>query len=281
MTTRLPKVDKLTLPGQRQALLAELVTAIEVEYDTDQVSELTVTIADPDDKITRAATTLIGSTLTFEGQRWQIGTVEATLLEWGTSLTIRARDPLAKKLRVAYKTSAEKKVSPGDWVKGRVKAAGGTALVQPSSKRATIAQSKNQSVLDVITDLAGELEWAWTSYDGRLIFGSRYAAWQGKVGALPTWKVTWQSSPNTDALTATWSDSDDNTDNRAELELELPYAYGSQLRPWHRLAVTMPGATGTWLVETVSITHDGVTPVQVTATQPKKPSPKAGSSAKE
>lgn len=281
MTIRLPQVDKLVLPGQRQALLAELVTSIAVEYGTDQVAELTVEIADPDDKITAQATGLIGSTLTFAGSRWQIGTVEATLAEWGTQLTIRARDPLAKKLRVTYKTSAEKKVSPGDWVKGRVKAAGGTALVQPSSKRATIAQSKNQSVLDVIGDLAGELEWAWTSYDGRLIFGSRYAAWQGKVGALPTWAITWQTNPNTDALTATWADSDDNTDNRAELELELPYGYGAQLRPWHRLAVTMPGATGTWLVETVSITHDGTTPVQVTATKPKKPSPKAGSSAKE
>lgn len=281
MTTTLPKVDKLVLPGQRQALLAELVTSIAVEYATDQVAELTITLADPEDKITRQSSGLIGSTLTFDGKRWQIGTVEAELTEWGTILTIRARDPLAKKLRVTYKTSAEKKVSPGDWVKGRVKAAGGISLVQPSSKRATIAQSKNQSVLDVVSDLAGELEWSWTSYDGRLIFGSRYAAWQGRVGALPTWRVTWQANPATDALTATWSTSDDNTDNRAELELELPYAYGVQLRPWHRINVTMPGASGTWLVETVSITHDGTTPVQVSATQPKKPSPKAGSSAKE
>lgn len=281
MTTRLPQVDKLVLPGQRQALLAELVTSITVEYATDQVAELTVEIADPGDLITKQATALVGTTLTFDGKRWQVGTVEATLAEWGTTLAIRARDPLAKKLRVTYKTSAEKKVSPGDWVKGRVKAAGGTATVQPSSKRATIAQSKNQSVLDVIGDLAGELEWSWTSYDDRLIFGSRYAAWQGKVGALPTWKVTWQANPATDALTATWSDSDDNTDNRSELELELPYAYGAQLRPWHRLAVTMPGATGTWLIETVSIAHDGTTPVQISATKPKKPSPKAGSSAKE
>lgn len=281
MTTTLPQVDKLTLPGQRQALLAELVTEIAVEYGTDQVAELTVTIADPENKITKAATGMVGTTLTFDGGRWQIGAVEAALTEWGTLLTIRARDPLAKKLRVTYKTSAEKKVSPGDWVKGRVKAAGGTAVVQPSSKRATIAQSKNQSVLDVIGDLAGELEWSWTSYAGQLVFGSRYAAWQGKVGALPTWRVTWQANPNTDALVASWTESDDNTDNRAELDLELPYGYGAQIRPWHRITAALPGATGTWLVETVSITHDGTTPVQITATQPKKPSPKAGSSAKE
>lgn len=281
MTTRLPQVAKLSLPGQRQALLAELVTDISVEYGTDQVAELSITLADPDDTVTRAATALIGSTLTFAGQRWQVGAVEGALAEWGTALTIRARDPLAKQLRRTYKTSAEKKVSPGDWVTGRVRAAGGTATVQASSKRATIAQSKNQSVLEVIGDLASELEWSWTSYDGRLLFGSRYAAWQGRLGGLPTWRVTWQANPNTDALSATWTDSDDNTENRAELEIELPYEYGAQLRPWHRIQSTLPGATGTWLVQSVSITHDGATPVRVTATQPKKPSPKAGSSSKE
>jgi hypothetical protein len=281
MTAKLPEVGKLVLPGQRQATLTEIVTQISVEYATDQVAELTLTLADIDDKVTKTATSLIGSTVTFDGTRWQIGTVEASLAAWGSELVIRARDPLAKKLRVTYKTSAEKKVSPGDWVTGRVKAAGGTALVEPSSKRATIAQSKNQSVLDVVGDLAGELEWSWTSYDGRMIFGSRYSAWQGRVGSLPTWRVTWKADPDTDALVGAWSLSDDNTENRAELDLELPYGYGKKIRPWHRLSSSLPGASGLWLVETVSITHDGVTPVQITATQPKKPSPKAGSSAKE
>lgn len=281
MTATLPQISKLVLPGQRQALLSELVTTIAVEYGTDQVAELSITVTDPDDQITRAATSLIGSTLTFDGQRWQIGSVEAALAEWGTLLTIRARDPLAKKLRVTYKTSAEKKVSPGDWVKGRVKAAGGTALVQASSKRATIAQSKNQSVLDVISDLAGELEWSWTSYDDTLVFASRFAAWRGRFSALPTWRVTWQTNPASDALSVSWNESDDNTDNRAEIELLLPYEYGARLRPWHRITSSVPGAVGTWLIETVSITHDGTTPVEISATQPKKPSPKAGSSAKE
>lgn len=281
MSTRLPKIDKLVIPGQRQALLAEVVTSITVDYGTDQVAELSVTLADPDDKVTTKAKALLGAMLTFEGQRWQIGSVDAQLVEWGTVLTLRARDPLAKKLRVTYKTSAEKKVSPGDWVKGRVKAAGGSAVVQPSSKRATIAQSKNQSVLDVMGDLAGELEWSWTSYEDRLYFANRYTAWQGKVPGLATWPVTWQTNPRSDALAGSWTQSDDNSENVAELDLELPYEYGARLRPWQRLRSTLPGAAGLWLIETVNITHDGFTPVQVTATQPKKPSPKAGSSAKE
>ena len=281
MTTKLPQVSKLTLPGEKQADLADVVTEIAIDYVTDSVSELSIVFADTNHRIAKRASALIGQIVTFDGVRWQVGSVDSELAAWGSLITLRARDPLAKKLRVTYKTSAEKKVSPGQWVTGRVKKAGGRAIVQPSSKRGTIAQSKNQSVIDVITDLATELEWSWVSHSGVLIFGSRFAAWQGKIGGLPTWRVSWDSNPSTDALAATWSDSDDNTENRATLEIELSYEHGARLRPWHRLASTIPGADGTWLIESVNIIHDGVTPVQITATKPKKPSPKAGSSAEE
>lgn len=281
MTTKLPKVSQLTIPGQRQADLSEVVTEIAIEYVTDSVSELSITFADTNHRIAKRANGLIGQMLTYDGVRWQVGSVDSELAAWGSLITVRARDPLAKKLRVTYKTSAEKKVSPGQWVEGRIKKAGGRAIVQPSAKRATIAQSKNQSVLDVIGDLAGELEWSWVSHSGVFIFGSRFAAWQGSIGGLPTWRVSWDFEPSTDALSASWSDSDDNTDNRATLEIELAYEHGVRLRPWHRLNSTIPGADGIWLIESVNIVHDGVSAVQISATKPKKPSPKAGSSAKE
>lgn len=281
MSTKLPQVDKLVLPGQRQADLAEAVLEITANYSVSQLCELTISLVDPNAKITRAATALIGTRITFDGQPWQVGTAESTLTEAGAFLTLRARDPLAKNLRKKYRTSAEKKVSPGQWVTGRVTAAGGTAIVQPSSKRGTIAQSKNQSVLDVITSLAGDLEWDWTSYDNTFRFGSSYVAWQGGIGSASTWRVTWKTNPATDALSAIWSSSDDDTAVLAELNIELPYDAGKRLRPWHLLFSTIPGAVGTWLVVDVAITHDGVTPVQIKAQQPKKPSPKPGSSSKE
>lgn len=281
MSTRLPEVNKLVILGQKQADLAEIVTSIAVDYGTDQVAELTVTMIDPGEKLTRLAANSTGAFLTFDGDRWQIGSVEATLTEFGSELMIRARDPLAKQLRTTYKTSGEKKVSPGDWVKRRVALAGGTAIVQPSSKRGTIAQSKNESVLDIIGSLAGDLEWSWVAHTGRLWFGSRYFAWQGKLGSLPTWVVSWKENPASDALSASWTVSDDDVENNGDLELEVPYEHGKRLRPWHRIQSTIPGAAGVWLIEEVGITHDGFTPVNVRVSRPKKPSPKAGSSNKE
>lgn len=279
-SNRLPEVGKLSIPGKKQADLAELVQSIEVTYTADQMAELTIIVMDPLHKLTGSPLAAIGTVITFDGSSWQVGAIDAELLEWGSLLTYRCRDPLAKGLRKTYKTSAEQKVSPGDWVTRRVKLAGGRITVQPSSKRATISQSKSQSVLDVISSLASDLDWSWVSYAGRMIFASRYYAWQGKVG-LPAWKVSWKANAATDALTATWSDSDDNAENRAELEISLPYDFGIKLRPWHRIVSTIPGAKATYLVEEVTITYDGVSPVEIRCTIPKPPGPKAGSSSKE
>lgn len=281
MTDRKPLLTELRIPEFGVAQLEQVVTEIAVEYTTGSVAELAITMSDAKFAVTKAAGALSGSTVLFEGTSWQVGSVEAEMAEWGAQLVVRCRDPLAKKLRRTYRTSAERNVSPGQWVTGRVKAAGGRSVVQASSKRGTIAQSKNDSVLDIIDSLAGDLEWAWTSFDGTFLFASRYAAWQGKVPGRSTWPVTWQESAVTDALTAGWADSDDSSDNRAELDMELRYESGRRIRPWDRLRSTIPGAVGDWLVEAVSIVHDGVTPVAIKAAKPKPPSPKAGSSSKE
>lgn len=281
MNERLPLVSVLRIPGYGVAQLEEIVAEITVEYTTGAVAELAVTLTDTDFAVTKAATELKGSTVVFDGENWQVGSVEAELGEWGAVLALRCRDPLAKKLRKTYKTSAEMKVSPGQWVTRRVKTAGGRAIVQPSSKRGTIAQSKNDSVLDIIDALSGDLEWSWTSFNGVLLFGSRYAAWEGRLAGRQTWPVTWEKDPSSDARSASWSDSEDNSENFAEADIELAYESGRKIRPWDRLQSTIPGATGVWLVENVTITHDGVTPVAVKATKPRRPSPKAGSSSRE
>jgi hypothetical protein len=280
MITRLPKIDKLILPGTSFADLSDVVSAITVDYGTDQVAELNVVIVDPGHKVTKSPIADVGSVIIFDGDRWQVGSIEAALTEWGSQVTIRCRDPLAKKLRATYRTSAEKKVAPSTWVSQRVRTAGGRALIQQSSSRGTISQSKSQSVLDVIGDLASELDWSWTSHGDHFFFASRHYAWSGQLGQS-AWTVTWKTDPASDALNATWTDSDDNTVNRREMELEVTYDAGYRMRPWQRINSTIPGASGYWLIESVSITHDGTTPVTVNATRPKPPSPKAGSSSRE
>lgn len=285
MSTRSPKVDRLRVAGQKlKAELAELVTEVACDYGTESLAELRVVVADPALRFIRTPLATFNTTLTLDTEKWSVGAVEAALTGDDLStVTIAARSPLARTLRRKYKVSDTKKVSPSQWVTARVKSAGGTAVCQQSSKELDISQrggDQRQSELDVITGLASELDWAWVEHSNTFYFGSRFWAWQGGAGT-PTWPVTWKTKSNSDAIALNWAVSDDNADEFATVDLELPYEAGERMRPWHRIRLRGAGVVdGTWLVESVAVTHDGISPVQISASQPRKPSPKKGSSGK-
>lgn len=283
MNTRTPKVDRLRVAGKKlKAELAEVVVELTADYATDTLSELTVVAADPAQRFVNTSLATFNTEVTLDDEKWSVGSVEAAFSgDEQSTVTIAARSPLARKLRRKYKVSDTKKVSPSQWVTARVKGAGGTAVCQPSSKQLDISQrggDQRQSELDVIGDLAGELDWSWTEHSNTFYFGSRHWAWKGGA-ATPTWPVTWKKAAASDAITLAWSVSDDNTDDFASLDIELPYISGERVRPWHRIELKGAGvADGTWLVDSVTVTHDGVSTVSISASQPRKPSPKKGSS---
>jgi hypothetical protein len=283
VNTRTPKVDRLRVAGKKlKAELAEVVTEVGVEYATDALSELKVTAADPGLRLVKTPLATFNTEVTLDDEKWTVGSVEAAYSgDELTTVAVAARSPLARSLRRRYKVTDSKKVSPSQWVTARVKAAGGVAVCQQSSKQLDISQrggDQRQSELDVIGNLASELDWSWTEHSNTFYFGSRHWAWKGGA-KTPMWKVTWRQAPATDAITAAWTVSDDNSDDFANLDLELPYDAGQRMRPWHLIQVKGLGvADGVWLVDSVSVTHDGVAAVQVSASQPRKPSPTGGSS---
>lgn len=279
--TRKPDLSAVTLSGGKlQADLTEAINAITLDYSTGSVAQLVVTAQDAS-AVLRSALVVPGSSLTWRGEPWQVGGVASA---WGTDATIArtvtCRSRIARGLRRTYKVSAERKVSPSEWVRRRVQAAGGTAVCQASSKRATIAQTSGdepQSELDVVANLAGELDWDWVEWGGRLWFGSRYWAWSGLATGQRTWAATWRKSEGTDALSADLAVDDDDTDNHRSGSITLPYAYGSQIRPWDLIQPTGFGSMPLLLVEQVSITADGVSPVTVQVAQPVRPRKRKGS----
>lgn len=276
-----PDLDTVTLAGGRlKADLTDAITEVTVDYSTGSVAQLVIAAADVA-AITGSALMRPGTTLTWQDDPWQVGGRTTTRSSDNTVLhRFTARSTLARGLRKTYKASAETKVSPSQWVTRRVLQAGGRATCQPSSRQSTIAQTSGrdrQSTLDVIANLASDLEWSWTEWGGRLLFGSRHWAWQtGPTGRL--WAVTWGKDESTDALSSEVTVDDDDTENYVTIALELPYRYGKRIRPWDRIQLTGFGTEATMLVEQVSVTADGTTGVRVQASQPRPPAKKAGSS---
>ena len=279
---RIPDTASLTIAGASTSLvIADAITSIELSADTGSVAQLTVTAVDPSGVIARSGLATTGTAVTWYADPWQVGAVSTT---WGSDNTITTafdcRSTLARRLRKQYRASAEKKVSPSAWVTRRVSAAGGRAICQPSAVQATIAQksgSERQSELDVIESLASEVDWSWVEWGGTLWFGSRHWAWGGGGGGR-LWQVNWKGDPRSDALAADLTLDDDDTDVAASGSVTVPYDYGVKMRPWDRIRLGGFGSrNGTYLIDSVSITGDKVTPVALTVSQPLPPAKKAGS----
>lgn len=282
MTTKSPAVGRLLLAGSKlRADLAQAVTSISLSYDVGSLAELTVTSQDPAGALARSDLGRTGTTVTFDGEPWQVGAVDGDFAA-GIAWTFSCRSRLAKQLRRTYRVSAKKNVSPSDWIRQAAAAAGGTAVVRPSTKKTQITQAggdQPQTELDVINSLAGDQDWQWVEYGNSLYVGHPHDALDGLFG-LPTWPVTWKKQPATDALTLKLSLDDDDKESAGTGELTVPHDAGLRLRPWHRLQLAGAGGfDGLWLVSGVEITRDGVTPVQVSITRPRPPVKKAGSKA--
>lgn len=283
MAERKPRADVIRIAGAKVAAqVADLVTDITVDYGVGQVAELAITVADPTGRLDGSPLAALGTTVTMTDDptgSWEVGSIDA-VYGAGITWTYRCRSKLAKNLRTRFKAGAEVKVSPTEWVTRRVKEAGGRAVAQKSAKRVAIGQGgkqDRQSVLDVVNDLASELEWGWTEHANRFYFGDAYWALTGGP-SLPTWPVTWKSNPRSDALGISVNLSDDDTESRGTLDLSLPNAAGRRVRPWHRIQLADAGRySGTWLVSSVSYRDDDYSPVDISCTLPRKPAKKGGS----
>jgi hypothetical protein len=284
MTARKPRADLVRIAGNKlRADLSDVITEIALDFQAGSVAELALTAADPTGRLDNSPIAALGTTVTMTDDpqgSWEVGSIDA-VYGAGIVWTYRCRSKLAKNLRQRFKAGAETKVSPTEWVTRKVRDAGGRVVAQPSQKRVAIGQGgkqDRQSVLDVITDLASELEWAWVEHGNTLYFGDPYWALTGGPG-LPTWPVTWKRNPRSDALEMAVNLSDDDTESRGTLDLSLPHAYGRRLRPWHRIQLADAGRySGTWLVQSVTYLDDDVSTVDVSCTLPRKPAKKGGSS---
>lgn len=284
MAERKPRADLVRIAGNKlRADLSDVITEIALDFQAGSVAELALTAADPTGRLDGSPLAALGTTVTMTDDpqgSWEVGSIDA-VYGAGIVWTYRCRSKLAKNLRQRFKTSAETKVSPTEWVTRKVREAGGRTIAQPSQKRIAIGQGgkqDRQSVLDVIGDLAGELEWAWVEHGGVLYFGDPYWALTGGP-RLPTWPVTWKKNPASDATALQVNLSDDDTESRGTLDLTLPHAYGRRVRPWHRIQLADAGRySGTWLVQSVSYLDDDVSLVDVSCTLPRKPAKKGGSS---
>lgn len=280
---RTPDLSVLRVAGEKlKANVADAVTDLAVSWSVGTVAELSIALVDPDGRLARKDIVATGTKIVWGDSKWTVGSVDRDYTGWGVRTTTRARSRLAKALRDAKRTKAEKNRTPAEWIGARVKDAGGTATVQTSPKWKVITQDNDQTTLDAIAAVASESNMAWVEFDERMYVGTPWWAYQGGPG-LPTWPLTWQRKDGSDVVDLSTVLSDDDREQSGVLTVTVPQPLGTRLRPWHRIRLTGTNGDddGLWLVTSVDVTVDGTTPVTVQAHRPRKTSPQAGSSAQD
>lgn len=264
--------------GESLTDVGQLVTGVSVNWAPGTVAELRIEVVDPQGQLQDHGLLELGTTLTWGDATWQVGSVDRTFTGYGLLTTISARSQLAKNLRLTSGTGALKKISPAEWIRRKVKTAGGTAICEAGARKRTIVQKKGVSVLDVITSLASTTGVEWVEIDGTMVVGTPWWAYSGGP-SLPMWAVTWKQDPATDAMSLTASVTEDDKANGASCSISLPASRARDIRPWHLVDLSGAGELldGTWLVGEVTLDLGSTAPVSLSLTRPLKSAPKKGS----
>lgn len=272
-----------TLRGKKmEAGVTALVDSVALDAGSEQVAQLSLVSHDPGLAMSRShlasASTSLLWTLGKRTSEWDVSAVRVAAAS--NQVTVDARSRLARNLRRRYNVRSAHKVSPDEWVTRTVVGAGGRVVAEKAPRRGEISQGSDQSEWDVIAGLANDLGWSWCEFGGTLYFGSKRWAWQGGPD-LPHWPVTWLKNQKTDAIDLTLSKTPDDREMSASGTLTLPWNRGSLLAPWHTVEVSGMGVwDGVYLVDSLSVSTDGTTPVVVDLIVPRKPAkaPKESSS---
>jgi hypothetical protein len=179
--------------------------------------------------------------------------------------------------------SAEKS-TPQAFITSAVKKAGGTARVEPGAGSMRIVQKRNESILDVIANIASQTGVEWTEHGGTFYVGTPWWAFTSDLG-LPTWTARADAKPaevdtgsRLTVLSLSSRSSLDDRRNAAEASLEVTVPRGAKVRPWHKVEISRadPNDNGLWLVESVTFDNAG-SAASLSLQRPLKSSPKKAS----
>lgn len=275
------RLGRLIVRGRTlRADIAEATTKAALDLSASQVTQLDLTISDPDLKLLAAGLfepstpTKGGSQVDYGTLLLEVAAVEVSDQGRGAELQVTARSLGAGKLKRARGALVRRNLSPTAFVALEAKAAGLRFIGEPSATRTTITRQggdQAESSWDTINRLAKELGFIAFESGGALYFG-RPTYLIGHTAAV---RVAWPAKAD-DGVRALprCRKAPGDGEVAASVDLELVGAAGDNVYPGMALDLSgVPGFTGRYLITGVGITLDDTSPVSVSATTPINPAP--------
>lgn len=268
--------------------LADQVLDGTIDLSTDEVTQLTLTIHDPDLELLDSGLfwpgteTKAGSRLDYgDDLRLEVAAVEVNDNNGTPSLVVTARSLGAQRLRRARGALIRKKITPTEFAHLEARNVGLDFVGQPSAQRFAISRQTGtpgdggdtgETSWDTLQRLASELGYLCFEAAGVLYFGK------------PTWlvehtgrvlEVAWKKRPDERLLNLPLCRrTSDDAKKLATVSANLGGTLGDDVRTGHRLNLSgVPKFTGRYLITGVRIPLDDSQPVTVDAATPVNPDP--------
>lgn len=281
---------RYTLDGRLGALIvrgagltadvAEAVTRATLDLSSTEVTQLDLTIRDPDLKLLAArlfepgTPTTAGSSVDYGALKLEVRRLS---VEAGPSLAIVARDLGAYKLKRARGPLLRRNLSPTQSAALDAKAAGLKFVGEASAKRPTVAREADESAWDATGRHADELGFLRFVTAGVLYFGRpTFLIKRAGVTTSATWSRT-DGGARTDGRlrdVPKCSRSGDEVGRVASVEVEFLGELGDRILPGGKLALRgVPTFEGDYFVDKATVELDDTSPVRVSASTAVNPKP--------
>jgi hypothetical protein len=277
-------LDSIRVAGA--TLTADVAAAVvgtpTLTSSVDEVTKLSLTLSDPGWKVTRSGLFAKQATVDTGDVPLEVSVVEPGPVGGVEGLTVVCRARGAQLLKRTRGALVRRDISPTEWLQIDATAAGLALVAERTARRTQISRVAEQgqepdTAWETDQRLADELGF-WLFEDGRRLFFAR-PSWLLARPDATVWRVAWapQGAPSGVAVPMTVPElrSSDDADALATATLELPHRQGEQLRPGHVIdlsGVPAPFARR-YLVTSVTVPHDGHSPIEVTGTVPIDPEP--------
>lgn len=282
------RLAAITLRGANlRADIAEQVTAAPIDLGTDQVTELSLIVEDPDLRLLRTGLFALGTPVDYGDLRLLISALAVDGGKAGTGgLTVECRPVLVDRMKRRRGPLVLRNVSPSTFVETEAKAAGARGtVIQPSATRKQVARDvpkagdepgsgEAPSSWTTCQRLATELGYLFYEAAGFVYFGR--PSWL--LSRLPRTSVTWGRAaidePHLSAIKVPSVRRTRDSGTVATAGVELDYTRAAEARPGRALSLLgVPGFDGRYLITGASFDLAGTGPVTLDASTPIDPKP--------
>jgi len=257
-----------------QSVITNAVEKMEMSWTMDSVSQMRLTLIDPDMKFLANDYFAARRTMTYGGAEFEVASIELSEGIGNVArMTVEARRSSIQKIKRDKNPTAYSGVTATDYARIIAARYEMNFVGEPTSEKGTITQANTdtakESVWDVLTRIAGEAKFVVFEADNVLFFCSQEWLINKREVITASWPSTGDQTYK--ILTRPTCRTSEDDIYAAEIGLTMERTNATDLRPGMTLDLKgIPQFEQRYIITEVSYDEGSIDPVTVSARTPEK-----------